>query len=72
MRLICMLTDIMTVTVAHSESKMSLFQEMKLKRRKADSRCSSDGNHSFIHSFIITNQIIFNSITKKNHLKTFK
>jgi len=33
----------MTVTVAHSESKMSLFQEMKLKRRKADSRCSSDG-----------------------------
>jgi hypothetical protein len=37
------LTDIMTVTVVLSEGKMSLFQDLKLKRRKVDSRCSSDG-----------------------------
>ena len=35
----------MTVTVVLSSDggKMSLFQDLKLKRRKVDSRCSSDG-----------------------------
>jgi hypothetical protein len=41
-----LLTDIMTVTVVLSEGKMSLFQDLKLKRRKVDSRCSSDGEVS--------------------------
>ena len=40
--------DIMTVTVVLSEGKMSLFQDLKLKRRKVDSRCSSDGTLSCI------------------------
>ncbi|XP_066985760.1 hormone receptor 4 isoform X4 [Macrobrachium rosenbergii] len=35
---------IMTVTLLQCEGvKMSLFQDLKLKRRKVDSRCSSDG-----------------------------
>jgi hypothetical protein len=41
--------DIMTVTVvlsSDSGGKMSLFQDLKLKRRKVDSRCSSDGTHT--------------------------
>ncbi|XP_050725210.1 hormone receptor 4-like isoform X3 [Eriocheir sinensis] len=40
-----MLTQgIMTVTLLQCEGvKMSLFQDLKLKRRKVDSRCSSDG-----------------------------
>jgi nuclear receptor subfamily 6 group A len=37
----------MTLTRAPCElDKMSLFQDLKLKRRKVDSRCSSDGNVS--------------------------
>lgn len=31
---------------------MSLFQDLKLKRRKVDSRCSSDGQWFFIYLFI--------------------
>nr|CAH7755288.1 unnamed protein product [Callosobruchus chinensis]CAI5848490.1 unnamed protein product [Callosobruchus analis] len=34
----------MTLTRTPCElDKMSLFQDLKLKRRKVDSRCSSDG-----------------------------
>ncbi|XP_045109209.1 hormone receptor 4-like isoform X5 [Portunus trituberculatus] len=43
---ICRATSsgIMTVTLLQCEGvKMSLFQDLKLKRRKVDSRCSSDG-----------------------------
>lgn len=37
---------IMTLTRAPCElDKMSLFQDLKLKRRKVDSRCSSDGEY---------------------------
>ena len=43
--------DIMTVTVVLSEGKMSLFQDLKLKRRKVDSRCSSDGEPQFVSRF---------------------
>lgn len=43
--LLSSLAGIMTVTVVLSSDggKMSLFQDLKLKRRKVDSRCSSDG-----------------------------
>jgi len=37
-------SGIMTLTRTPCElDKMSLFQDLKLKRRKVDSRCSSDG-----------------------------
>lgn len=50
--------DTMTVTVVLSSDggKMSLFQDLKLKRRKVDSRCSSDGK-KFIHSFMDTTRM---------------
>jgi len=36
----------MTLTTAPCElDTMSLFQDLKLKRRKVDSRCSSDGEY---------------------------
>ena len=39
---------IMTLTSSPCElDNMSLFQDLKLKRRKVDSRCSSDGKKSF-------------------------
>ena len=42
-------SGIMTLTRTPCElDKMSLFQDLKLKRRKVDSRCSSDGKHNFI------------------------
>lgn len=57
-------SGIMTLTRTPCElDKMSLFQDLKLKRRKVDSRCSSDGkscvhanassNHSFCHLFFL-------------------
>jgi hypothetical protein len=43
-----LVVGIMTLTRAPCElDKMSLFQDLKLKRRKVDSRCSSDGRAPF-------------------------
>lgn len=40
----CFVSGIMTLTRTPCElDRMSLFQDLKLKRRKVDSRCSSDG-----------------------------
>ena len=48
----------MTVTVVLSSDggKMSLFQDLKLKRRKVDSRCSSDGKKRLKNEFSINLQ----------------
>lgn len=49
---IVLFAGIMTLTSSPCElDNMSLFQDLKLKRRKVDSRCSSDGKKSFSLSF---------------------
>lgn len=43
----------MTLTSSPCDlDNMSLFQNLKLKRGKVDSRCSSDGKNHFIHIYI--------------------
>lgn len=43
-----LLSGIMTLPSSPCEiENMSLFQDLKLKRRKVDSRCSSDGKKGF-------------------------
>lgn len=50
----------MTVTVVLSSDggKMSLFQDLKLKRRKVDSRCSSDGIDYIYYDYMIEFHLI--------------
>lgn len=44
----------MTLTRTPCElDKMSLFQDLKLKRRKVDSRCSSDGKNCILKSHVM-------------------
>lgn len=46
----CLFTGIMTLSRGPCDlDNMSLFQDLKLKRRKVDSRCSSDGELTRIH-----------------------
>lgn len=47
-------SGIMTLTSSPCElDNMSLFQDLKLKRRKVDSRCSSDGESSSLMFYLI-------------------
>lgn len=51
-------SGIMTLTRTPCElDKMSLFQDLKLKRRKVDSRCSSDGKQTQCSFFCYCNII---------------
>lgn len=50
---------------------MSLFQDLKLKRRKVDSRCSSDGKLKPLSSNLLRDYrylVFINKVKRKEHL----
>lgn len=67
-----LLSGIMTLTSSPCElDNMSLFQDLKLKRRKVDSRCSSDGeNKTLFYLQSVPKVILMQQITKNPTMST--